>query len=135
MGDNTLQGYVPGDFGKTALPPMTLKAEVSEATAATTYIAHQFSMPTGFTHVNVRAAYVENGDGDSQTGLSLVLRDAINSRVIHSETSARIKLGTRVSPLSQLGVSASTRVHLELKNETGASLTSRPEGMMVIDLE
>lgn len=135
MGDNTLQGYVPGDFGRVESPPMTLKAEVSLATADTTYVVHQFSMPANRTHINVRAAYVENGDGDSQTGLSLVLRDAINSRVVHSETSARMQMGDSTEPLAQLGVSASTRVQLELKNETGANLSNRPEGMMVIDLE
>lgn len=135
MGDNTLQGEVPGDFGKVASPPITLKAEVSEATAATTYVTHQFSMPSDRTRVRVRAAYVQNGNGDSQTGLSLVLRDAVNSRVIHSETSATLVMGADPSsPVSQLGVSSGTRVQLELKNETGELLGNRPEGAMVVDL-
>lgn len=142
MGDNTLDGQVPGDFGKVASPPMAFTRQAQNLNSATTHVAHIFSMPSGKDRVIVRAAWVANAQGNAVSGLSLVLRDDVNSVVIHSETSAKMQTGDVDSPVADQYISQDTRVALVMKNESGQNLTGRtpssgeaPSGMMVVDFK
>lgn len=143
MGDNTLEGYAAAEFGKVTTPPIPLYRDARNLNSNTTHVVYRFSMPSGFGRINVRNAYVADGQGDAISGLSLVLLDEDNSTVIHSETSAQMQYGGAVdSPLASAGVSAGTQVGLLIKNESGTDLTGigeaggqAPNGQMVIDLE
>lgn len=143
MGDNTLEGYAAAEFGKVANPVFNLRRPTHNLNSNTTQVGQRFSMPSGYGRINVRSAYVADGQGDAISGLSLILKDEDNDTVIHSETSAQVQTGGAVdSPLATAGVSAGTKVGLLIKNESGANLTGRgeaggqaPSGQMVIDFE
>lgn len=130
MGD-TLQGFFASDFGKVNNPPLTFQFGERNLNSATTRVIQAFSMPSNRSSVEVWKSYVADQNGSAVSGLSLVVRDDVNSSVIHSETSAQLQEGVD-SPLSS-GGSAATRVILEAKNEAGTNLTA-PNGMVALRL-
>lgn len=126
---NTLQGYFASDFDKLEAPLLTFDFEgTSVRTDRHRDIAH-FSMPSDKDTVEVYAAQVSNEQGNSETGLSVVVHDVTNNNTIHSETSAVVQTGT---PLAQ-GGSASTEIAAELRNETGSE-AAEPSGFVALRL-
>lgn len=128
MGD-TLQGFFASDFSRLDVPLLTFDFEATSVRSNRVRDIAHFSMPSDKDTVEVYAAQVSNEQGNSETGLSVVVRDVTNSNVIHSETSAVMQTG---APLAK-GGSASTEIAAELKNETGSE-AAEPSGLIALRL-
>lgn len=129
---DTLNGFFASDFGKVHNPPLTLGFGERDLGSATTRTVYGFSMPSDKSTVEVWKSYVAGQNGSAVSGLSLVVRDADNNNVIHSETSAQLQEGVN-SPLST-GGSSGTRVLVEAKNEGGNASLTTPSGLVALRL-